>query len=278
MTDAHLHAVAPRLPGVGSLDSRLEGPPEAVGEWLRGSLAAAGLRRCIAMGCWRSGEDDPLGVDATLKIAGFVPGLFAAGVCDPTRCDPDSLRQCDRVLSGGRVKALKVYLGYLHFEPGHANYRPFYELAARHNVPVILHTGDTYSPVARLKYAHPLAIDDLAVDHPKTKFVIAHLGNPWLTDAAAVIYKNVNVWADLSGLVVGDTWRQPDEEAADRLNDLRAGVLRAYRYSERPNRFVFGSDWPLVDIRAYRDLIAGWFAPHLHDLIFTESAQVLFRF
>ena len=47
-------------------------------------------------------------------------------------------------------------------------------------------------------------MDEVAVDHPTREFVLAHVGNPWLTDAAEVVYKNLNVWADLSGLVVGD--------------------------------------------------------------------------
>ena len=116
-------------------------------------------------------------------------------------------------------------------------------LAARHGLPVVFHTGDTYSPRAKLRYARPLLIDDVAVDHPDTRFVLAHLGNPWLTDAAEVVYKNVNVWADLSGLVVGEAERFADEAERDMLSDLTASVRRAFRYAERPNRFLYGSDW-----------------------------------
>jgi predicted TIM-barrel fold metal-dependent hydrolase len=46
-------------------------------------------------------------------------------------------------------------------------------------------------------------MDEVAVDHGDVRFVLAHLGNPWLIDAAEVIFKNPNVWADLSGLLVG---------------------------------------------------------------------------
>src|SRR5436305_1360084 len=83
--------------------------------------------------------------------------------------------------------------------------------------------------------------EEMAVDHPNVRFVIAHVGNPWMADAAAVVYKNVNVWADLSGLVVGPDWLQPDEEKLAMLEDLRGDVLKAVRYSERPNRFLYGS-------------------------------------
>ena len=42
------------------------------------------------------------------------------------------------------------------------------------------------------------------MDYPETNFVIAHCGCPWFLDAAEVIYKNANVWADLSGIFVGE--------------------------------------------------------------------------
>ncbi len=46
-------------------------------------------------------------------------------------------------------------------------------------------------------------MDEVAVDFPGVRFVLAHFGNPWLIDAAEVLFKNANVWADLSGLFVG---------------------------------------------------------------------------
>src|SRR5262249_9682147 len=146
----------------------------------------------------------PLGVAGTLQVARLVTGLHAVGVADPTRTDPDHLRRADAALATGRVRALKGYLGYLHYGPEHPGYRPYYELAEGYNVPFSFHTGDTYSPRAKLRFAHPLLVDEVAVDHPQVRFVLAHLGNPWLLEAAEVVYKNVNVWADLSGLALGD--------------------------------------------------------------------------
>src|SRR4029077_12121932 len=102
------------------------------------------------------------------------------GIVDPSRTDGEHLRRVDLTLATGQVRALKGYLGYLHYGPDHAGYLPYYELAARHGVPCIFPTGDTYSPRAKLRYAQPLAVDDVAVDHPDVRFVLAHAGNPWL--------------------------------------------------------------------------------------------------
>src|SRR5262249_19009879 len=180
-------------------------------------------------------------------------------------------------LATGPGRVLKGYLGYLHFAPDHAGYRPYYERAARHGVPFIFHTGDTYSPRAKLRYAQPLLVDDVAVEHPDVRFVLAHLGNPWLTDAADVVYKNVNVWAELSGLFVGDETAFTAPERRDALSDTAAAVARAFRYAERPNRFLYGSDWPLVPMSAYRDFVRGAVPTVYHPLVFEDNARSLFR-
>src|SRR5690606_30390780 len=133
---------------------------------------------------------DPLGVNETLAFAADFPGVHAVGVMDPTLADREHIERVDAILAQGKVVALKGYLGYLHFGPDHPGYRPYYELASRHKLPVIFHTGDTYSGQAKLRYAHPLMVDEVAVDHPACNFVLAHVGNPWMREAAEVVYKN----------------------------------------------------------------------------------------
>jgi predicted TIM-barrel fold metal-dependent hydrolase len=173
------------------------------------------------------------------------------------------------------VKALKAYLGYLHFGPEHPNYARHYELAEQFKIPVFFHSGDTYSPSAKLKYARPLLVDEVAVDFPRVRFVLAHFGNPWLLEAAEVIYKNINVWADLSGLIIGGEGDFTSAENAELLDETRSAVLRAFRYAERPNRFVFGSDWPLAPVKVYRDFVASIFPPVYQNQLFIENARIL---
>jgi predicted TIM-barrel fold metal-dependent hydrolase len=272
MIDTHIHVVPPNLPGVGALHPVLRAPPEEVARVLREQMREAGVTHALAMGCRGGGDDDPLGVAGTLAVARLVPGLHAIGMADPTRTSPEHLRRVESVLATGRVKALKGYLGYLHFGPEHPNYRPYYELAARFKVPVVFHTGDTYSPFAKLRFAHPLLVDDVAIDHPDVKFVMAHVGNPWTADAAEVVYKNMNVWVDLSGLVVGD---EP-AFAGEAVDEVVAAVAKAFRYAERPNRFLYGTDWPLAPMRPYRDFVRRAIPEASHELVFEENARRLF--
>ena len=98
---------------------------------------------------------------------------------------------------------LKLYPGYSAYPVSDPIYTPFYDLAASYGKPVAVHTGAMAGGQGRLCYSHPLNLDDVAVQFPKVQFVMCHFGNPWLADAAAVLDKNRNVAADLSGLLEG---------------------------------------------------------------------------
>lgn len=276
MIDAHIHVVPPNLPGVGPLSPGLRASPENVARVVRKQMLAGGFTHAAAMGAWDAGDDDPLGVKRTVQITEGVPGLSAIGVMDPRKSDPDHLRRAEAQILGGRVVALKGYLGYVHHFPTDPGYLPYYELAARYKLPVFFHTGDTYSPFAKLKFAHPLTVDELAVDFPQVKFVLCHVGNPWTVDAAEVVYKNMNVWTDLSGLLVGRDEDFTDEARADGRRDAIERIRKAFRYAERPNRFLYGSDWPLAPMPAYAEFIREAIHPDFHDMVFRENAETLF--
>jgi predicted TIM-barrel fold metal-dependent hydrolase len=255
----------------------LQEPIDVLAAALRREMREAGARTALAMGCLDGGPTDPLGIGGTLQVAESVPGLFVIGAADPRRDDRDHLLSVEETLKAGRVRALKGYLGYLHQGPGDPGYRPYYELAERYRLPFVFHTGDTWSPRAKLRFAHPLGVDEVAVDHPRVNFVLAHAGNPWLIDAAEVVYKNVNVWADLSGLAVGDKEAFAAPERQEALRETIEGVRRAFRYSERPNRFLYGSDWPLAPMAAYKSWVSAAIPEIHHEQVFEENARVLFR-
>lgn len=276
MIDAHIHVVPPNIPSVGPLSPALRGSVENVARLLREQMTAGGFESALAIGSLSDRDDDPLGVRRTLQIADQLPGLYAIGIVNPERTDPEFLRLVEMELRDRRIVALKVFLGYLHYAPSDPRFRPYYEVAERHSLPVLFHTGDTYSPAAKLKYAHPLGIDDVAVDHPDVRFVMAHVGNPWMMDAAQVIYKNMNVWADLSGLLLGEDGEMDEAARSESAQDTIARLRGAWRYAERPNRFVYGSDWPLTPMRAYRDFIRSAIPAEFHEQVFAENARLLY--
>ena len=274
MIDVHIHVVEPRLPGEKGTTPMLEEPPDVLAAAIKKEMRAAGITQALGMGCWDAPPDDPLGINGTLRLATLVPGLQPIGVADPTRTQPDHLRRVEAQLKLGKVRALKAYLGYLHYPPDAPGYRPYYELAEKYKLPFVFHTGDTFSTKAKVRFAHPLLVDDVAVDHPKVRFVLAHFGNPWLIDAAEVVYKNENVWADLSGLLVGEPADFNDHP--DAIHDTVENVRKALRFVEKPNRILYGSDWPLAPMREYRKFVESIVPEPHRQAVFETNAKELF--
>lgn len=277
MIDMHVHLVNSQLPGSRTDQSYLNQAPEAVAALLTRQMQESGVRQVLAMGTIAVSAEDPLGVDATQQIARLVPGVYAVGVADPARTDADHLRRVEEELKQGTVKALKGYSGYLYYGPDSPSYAPYYALAARYGVPFIFHTGDTYSHRAKVKYAHPLLVDEAAVDFPGVNFVLAHCGNPWLVDAAEVVYKNANVWADLSGLLVGNAADFEEMSRRGTLAKVAQNVRAAMDYAERPDRFLYGSDWPLAPMSRYRSFVEMIVPEEHHAAVFAGNARALFR-
>lgn len=165
---------------------------------------------------------------------------------------PRSMEKIERALKHPKAVGIKLYPGYYHFSVNDPIYEEVYELAAHYNLPVVMHSGDTYSERGLLKYSHPLAIDELAVTHRQNIFVIAHLGDPWVKETAEVVRKNPNVYADISGLLVGDVscLSEMGHEPLI-LNEFRHALM----YAASWDKVLFGSDWPLAPIDVYLDFI-----------------------
>lgn len=213
-------------------------------------------RALILPGYRRDEKNDPATATA-LKLTAGLQNVSVVGSIDVLDHDRRDLEELDRWMAEGRIVGIKLYPGYQHFYPDQDICGPIYRLCLKHDLPVIFHSGDTLSNgenKAKVKYSHPLHIDSVATEHPDLKIVIAHAGNPWFIDSAEVLYKNDNVYADLSGLVV----REPLNSPYGRLMKRRLRELMDY---SSPRKLLFGTDWPLSDMKPYikfvRDLGLG---------------------
>ena len=155
------------------------------------------------------------------------------------------LYKMEERIASGQVRGIKLYPGYEPYAINDGSLETVFRIAAKHQVPVMIHTGDTYSKTAKVRNAHPLLVDDVAVDYPDVSFVMCHLGNPWFNDAAEVLYKNDNVYADISGLVLGDFTYDFERYMLQRVKDM-------IMYMGKPGKqLLYGSDWPLVRMGPY---------------------------
>lgn len=198
---------------------------------------------------------------------------FCAGI-NPHQLNGDNIKELENTLIRPDCAGIKIYAGYFHYLVSDKIYDPVYSLALKYDLPVAVHTGDTYSDRGLLKYSHPLSVDELAVKYPDLKIVICHLGNPWVMDTAEILYKNKKVYADISGLQVGDKAlfkRFCSEELY--LNTFRTALIFADCYE----KIIYGSDWPLAPMKVYIDMVKLIVPEEHHRKVFYENALSVFK-
>jgi predicted TIM-barrel fold metal-dependent hydrolase len=200
--------------------------------------------------------------------------LLKTVTVDPTQGEvavQEALASWERVHD---LVAIKLYPGYRAFYPHDSRLDPVYEFAHKTGVPVMIHQGDTLDPNGHVKYARPLEVDEVAVRYRDVRFVLCHLGNPWVEETAEVVYKNSNVYTDTSGLLAHPSvpyFREMMRRAQRRLTNAIAAIGDAHRV-------LYGSDWPLESIETAVGLITGLDLPaEDKDLILGENARALFR-
>lgn len=212
----------------------------------------------------------PMGLDMVDSYPGQI--VYCPGV-NPFKLGNAGLDALEQALQRPEAVGIKIYLGYYPYYAYDDVYQPVYELAKQYKVPVVYHTGDTYSERGLLKYSHPLTVDEVAVAHRDVNFMIAHFGDPWVLDGAEIVYKNRNVFADLSGLMVGDA-----AECA-RLKDsplFFAHLRHAVTYCDHYEKMLFGTDWPLAPVQPYLQFVQKLIPEAYHEHVFYKTALQVF--
>lgn len=159
-----------------------------------------------------------------------------------------SLQSLENGLKEKRFSAIKLTPGRQYFYPNERMCERIYKIAEKYRIPVIIHSGDPFYSFAKVKYTNPIYIDDVAVEHPDLKIVIAHSGNPWLEDAAEVAYKNENVFLDVSGWFMGKV-----ETSYAKIMKNKAEFLVGYL--EDCEKILYGTDWPVIRMKPYIDFM-----------------------
>lgn len=113
------------------------------------------------------------------------------------------------------------------YQGAHKELEIIYRAAEGNGIPVMFHTGTSIFPGARNKYGDPIYLDDVAVDFPRMKILMAHGGRPlWMETAFFLVRRHANVYLDISGI--------PPKTL---LNYFP-------RIEEIASKTVFGTDWP----------------------------------
>ena len=147
---------------------------------------------------------------------------------DPT--EDDHLEQMDRCVSELGLRGIKLHPILGRYNPADPTLFPMYDKAQRLRLPIVSHFGTHPDARAPLKYSQPLLVDEIAQAFPDLKFVMAHMAHPWQRDAAVVLRKHPNVYADISGV-----WLRPWQGWEALIGMIEWGVT---------DKLLFGSDFP----------------------------------
>ena len=203
--------------------------------------------------------------------------LFAIAAASPFNISATRLNELESYIKSGKVKGIKLFPGYEHYYAPDERLTGVYELSLRFNIPIIFHTGLLWDPEKKglIKYSNPLAIDEVATKFPDLKIVIAHMGNPWAEDCAAVVYKNKNIYVDISGFFTDFGGPFPKEEKNSFLAYIEkiGGIVDNLK-----QRMLYGTDWPLCDMKEYVKIASAIkLTPEERELLFWKNAANLFN-
>jgi predicted TIM-barrel fold metal-dependent hydrolase len=181
--------------------------------------------------------------------------LISCGGLHP-RQSPNVLADVEQILRL-KIRMIKIHPphqllfpnDYLH---GVKELEIIYRAAEANGVPVMFHTGTSIFQGARNRYGDPIYLDDVAVDFPKLKILMAHGGRPlWMETAFFLLRRHPNVFLDISGI--------PPK------------MLLKYfpRLEEIASKTLFGTDWPSPGVREIKNNLDNFMARPLSE----ESRQ-----
>ena len=201
-------------------------------------------------------EDCAAHPDVLLPFASVDPFKGRAGV-----------REARRLVAEHGVRGFKFHPSLQGFAPDDRMAYPLYQAIEELGVPALFHTGQTGIGAGvrggggiRLRYADPMLVDDVAVDFPDLRIILAHPSFPWQDEALAVATHKPHVHIDLSGW--SPKYFPPQ--------------LVRYANSLLQDKVLFGSDYPLITPdRWLADFAALDIKPAVRPKILKENAARL---
>jgi hypothetical protein len=178
-----------------------------------------------------------------------------------------AVRHARRLVTGHGVRGFKFHPSMQAFHPNDRMAYPLYAELEDLGVPAVFHSGQTGIGAGmpggagiRLRYSDPMDIDDVAVDFPDLRIVLAHPSFPWQDEALAVATHKPTVHIDLSGW--SPKYFPPQ--------------LVRYANSLLRHKVLFGSDYPAITPQRWLDdFDALDIKPEVRPLILKENAARL---
>lgn len=178
-------------------------------------------------------------------VKAYPKRLFGFGQVMPQA--DDALDEIARIAGEG-LSGLKLHPSLHGYHVAdHGLLDPVFEACARHKLPVLINALDD-------AFCAPLAIEEIARNHPNVPTIIAHMGAVWnVPEAILVAERHSHIYLETSATLLSD-------------------VRRAYARLG-PTKIVMGSEWPGSDFDLERMKIAKSI-PDLKDRALVEGGNM----
>ena len=262
VTDAHIHIQPFHMMPPAMAATFWKGKPNR--DELEGLAAdpAKLLARMDADGIDRVGLINYVSPDLMGFTAEANPWMVSYASADPSRLlafgsvhprfSSDVAGDTRRVIDSG-ARALKVHPPHQLFranayQDGLPALADLYRVAEECGIPVTIHTGTSVFPGARSRFGDPMDVDDVAIDFPKLRILLAHGGRPlWMDHAFFVVRRHPNVCLEVSGIPP-------------------AKLLEYFpRLEELADKTIWGTDWPSPGVKSMRANADAFLALPLSD-------------
>jgi predicted TIM-barrel fold metal-dependent hydrolase len=195
------------------------------------------------------------------------------GFCSVDPHDADAVEQLEHAVRTLGLRGLKVGPIYQNVHPSADDFVRLMKRAEELGVPVMIHQGTTFCANVSLELANPILLQPIALECPRLRVVIAHMGHPWIAETVVLIRKNRNFYTDISAL-----YYRPWQFYNALVLAMEYGVL---------DRLLFGTDYPFTTaastmeaLRRVNAMVEGTSLPRIPEaaierLIQRDSLQLL---
>jgi len=186
--------------------------------------------------------------------------LISLASIDPRRPDaPALLRTC---LKEYKMNGLKWHPDN-GFYPNSPEAYAVLKVANEFEIPLLTHCSPL--PRSKAKFAHPLHLDDIAVDFPNIEIIAAHMGHFWWHDWAALAQFKSTISGDLA------MWQLLAVSKTARFRQYIREILDIVGSKQ----ILFGSDGPLfepvVSNKKWVEIIKGLTKKGTDGIVFTQE-------
>lgn len=260
--DAHVHLSIYE----GNADS-LEGALEA----LLGDMTQNGVDAAIVIPDNIEGSGTIADLDRAIGLIGDRKNLYLLGSPQILQRGTDGLDRYRILLESGTIRGLKFFPGHDPYYPTDERCLPYYSMCEELGVPVLFHTGANSGDGACAEWNDPKYITEVARRHPKLPVVITHYFWPKMGYCYDVTKDCPNIWFETAAMADAEV-----VEMSGGIETVRDILRRTI--ADRPDRVMFGSDWPMCKVEDHIGLISSLgLSPVVEEAVFSGNARRIYR-